>query len=184
VNYPKGELSGWEFEVRQRMDRFWDRLAGLSLGANATFIDSEVTLPDDEAALFDEPNIQAPMKTRDMTNAPEHLYNLFMTYEMDAFGLRGTEFGAFYTVQGDTLVAGAGQSKGKFVPSVYETENGKLNISISQRLGEHWKLKLQGKNLTDPEIETVYRSKYIDGDVTKTSYRSGREFSFTVSAAF
>ena len=42
--------SGFELEVRQSLGRFWEALEGLSVGANATFIDSEVTLPDDEAA--------------------------------------------------------------------------------------------------------------------------------------
>jgi hypothetical protein len=40
-----------------------------------------------------------------MTNAPEHLYNVFLTYDVRA---TGTQLGLFYTVQGDTLVAGAG----------------------------------------------------------------------------
>ncbi|MEW6238973.1 MAG: TonB-dependent receptor [Candidatus Omnitrophota bacterium] len=184
VNYPKGELSGYEIEVRQQMERFSNRLAGLSLGANATFIDSEVTLPAEESALFDQPNIQAPMSSRDMTNAPNYLYNLFLTYELDELGLAGTEIGLFYMVRGDALTAGAGQSKGKYIPNVYEKEYGTLNLSLSQKLGENWTLQFQAKNLLDPEIQTVYRSDYIDGDATKTSYRKGIEFSLTVSAKF
>jgi TonB-dependent receptor len=180
VNYPEGKLSGYEIELRQRMEHFWDKLAGLSLGANATFIDSEVTLPDEEAAQFNQPSIMAPMKKRDMTNAPEHLYNLYLTYDLERFG---TQFGLFYTVRGDTLVAGAGQ-KGKFIPNIYETEFGTLNFSLSQKLGETWKVKFQAKNLTDPKIQTVYRSEYIGGDVTKTSYQKGMEFSISASAAF
>jgi outer membrane receptor protein involved in Fe transport len=183
-NYPEGELSGYEFEVRQDAGRLWDKLAGLTLGANATFIDSEVTLPDEEATELEQPNIMAPMKTRDMTNAPEHLYNLFLTYELDGLGLAGTQLAVFYTVRGDTLIAGAGQSKGHYVPNVYETEYGTLNASLSKKIGDTWNVKLQAKNLLDPDIETVYRSKYIGGDVTKTSYRKGMEFSLSISAEF
>jgi hypothetical protein len=40
-----------------------------------------VVLPDEEASQFSQPNINAPMSERDMTNAPEHIYNLFMTYD-------------------------------------------------------------------------------------------------------
>jgi outer membrane receptor protein involved in Fe transport len=184
VNYPKGELSGYEFEVRQKLGRLWGGLDGLSVGANATLIESEVTLPKEEAEAFNPPNIQAPMKTRDMSNAPEHLYNLYMTAELDRLGLVGTQVALFYTVRGDTLVAGAGQSNGKFVPSVYETEYGTLNFSLSQKIGEAWKVQFQAKNLLDPEIETVYRSEYIDSDVTKTSYKRGREFSIGISGSF
>jgi outer membrane receptor protein involved in Fe transport len=69
VNYPKGELTGYEVEVRQDLGHLWGAVEGVSLGANATFIDSKVTLPVDEAAGFDMANIMAPMSSRDMTNA-------------------------------------------------------------------------------------------------------------------
>jgi hypothetical protein len=46
------------------------------------------------------------------------------------------------------------------------------------------KLGFQAKNLTNPTIEEVYRSPYIDGDVTKTSYTKGIEFSLGLSLTF
>jgi TonB-dependent receptor len=174
VNYPEGRLSGIELEVRQQLGRFWPEVEGLSVGANATFIESEVTLPDDEAALFSQPVISAPMSERDMTNAPEHLYNLYVTYD---YAPTATQLALFYTVKGDTLVTGAGIEEPNWVPNVYEKEFGTLNFSLSQKLGERWQLQLQAKNLTNPDIEEVYRSEYIDGDVTKTSYTKGIEFS-------
>jgi outer membrane receptor protein involved in Fe transport len=181
VNYPEGSLSGFEVEVRQDLGHFWEPLQGLSIGGNATFINSEVTLPDDEAAAFNQPNILAPMTTRDMTNAPAYLYNLFLTYDI---ACTGTHFGIFYTVQGDTLLAGAAQSMGNFVPSIYATEFGTLNATVTQDIGEHFKLQFQAKNLTNPDIETVYRSKYIGDDVRHTSFTRGMDFSITLSAEF
>ena len=50
MNFPKGKLSGFEFEIRQHLGHFWMALEGLSIQANTTIIDSEVTLSDDEAA--------------------------------------------------------------------------------------------------------------------------------------
>jgi len=47
-NYPEGFLTGWEFEARQALGRFEEKLEGLAVGANATFIDSRVTLPADQ----------------------------------------------------------------------------------------------------------------------------------------
>lgn len=178
-NYPEGMLSGYEFEFRQQLGYFRDELEGLSIGANATLIDSEVTLPDEEVAILE--SVNAPMTKRDMTQTPEHLYNFFMTYDLRDWG---TQLAIFYTIRGDTLVAGAGQVKSRFVPSVYETEYGTLNFSLSQRLGEIWKLKFQAKNLLNPDIETVYRSQYIGEDVTKTSYKKGMDFSISLSAEF
>lgn len=181
VNYPEGELNGWEVEVRQRLGRFWDELESLSAGANATFIDSEVTLPADEAAEFSQPNIQVPLTKRDMTDAPEYLYNLYLTYDLEQYG---TRFGVFYTVTGDTLTAGAGQSNGRYVPSVYLKEYGTLNLSLSQKIRENLDLRLQGKNLLNPKMKTVYRGDEIGGDLTKTYFRRGVEVSLSLAYKF
>jgi hypothetical protein len=43
-------------------------------------------------------------------------------------------------------------------------------------------VKFAAKNLTNPKIEEVYRSEFIDSDVTKTSFRKGIDFSISVSA--
>ncbi|MFA5238765.1 MAG: TonB-dependent receptor [Phycisphaerae bacterium] len=182
MNYPKGKLDGWEIEIRQKMGHLWKPLDGLSLGANATFINSEVTLPEEEADALEQ--LDVPMEKRDMTNAPEKLYNFFLTYNMAKLGLPDTDFALFYTVHGDTLVAGAGQSNGKFVPSVYETEYGTLNMGLSQKIGKSGQLKFQVKNLLNPAIKTVYSSEYIDGDITKTSYKKGIEFSLGLIIRF
>ena len=175
-NYPEGELSGFELEARQHLGRWWDRMEGLSLGANATFIDSEVTLPDDEIAEFER--LGVPMTTRDMTNAPEYLYNVYLTYDIER---SGTQLGLFYTYEGDTLTAGAGTLGNIFVPSVYSKEYGTLNASLFQKVGKHLVLRFQAKNLTNPEIEQVYRSEFIDGDATRSSYTKGIEFEFGFS---
>ncbi|MBL8858813.1 MAG: TonB-dependent receptor [Planctomycetes bacterium] len=181
VNYPKGRLTGVELEVRQDLGRLWDELDGVTVGANGTLIDSRVTLPDEEAAEFASPGIAAPLTSREMSNAPEHIYNIFVTYD---YAPTRTQVALFYTVQGDTLVAGAGQANGNFVPSVYAKEYGTLNLSLSQNLGKHVKLQLQAKNLLNPDIEEVYRSRYIGDDVTKTSYTKGIEYSLALTVSF
>lgn len=178
VNYPEGTLSGLEFEVRQDLGFFVDEFKGLSIGANATFIDSEVTLPEDEAAAFLQPNINVPMSKRDMTNAPEHLYNFYLTYDLEEMG---TQFSLFYTITGDTLLVGAAEDNGNFIPNVYAEEYGTLNLSISQKLFEYFKLQFQAKNLTNPKIKTIYRSDGL-GDVLRTSFTEGMEFSLSLSA--
>jgi hypothetical protein len=79
-------------------------------------------------------------------------------------------------------VAGAGQASGNFIPDVYAKAFGTLNLSVSQNIGKHLKVKFAAKNLTNPKIEEVYRSEFIDSDVTKTSFRKGIDFSISVSA--
>jgi outer membrane receptor protein involved in Fe transport len=180
-NYPKGELHGYELEVRQGLGRLWEPMDGFSVGANATFIHSQVTLPESEAIRFDDPAIKAPMSTRDMTNAPDHLFNFYFTYDLVSWG---TQAGLFYTIQGDTLVAGATTTLGNFVPNVYAKEFGTLNLTVSQKIWKYFTLQFQAKNLTNPNIETVYRSPYIGNDVLKTTYSQGIDYSLSLTATF
>lgn len=168
VNYPEGSLQGWELEARQKLGTLWPRLEGFSAGANATFIDSEVTLPDDEAAAFAA--VGAPTSTRDMMGAPEHLYNLNLTYEHAKYR---TQIGLFYTVRGDTLTEGGVALGNGYVPDVYSEEYGTINLSVMQPVRDHCKIMFAVKNLTNPKIREVYRSDYVDREATKTSYRRG-----------
>jgi outer membrane receptor protein involved in Fe transport len=175
LNYPKGELSGWEFEVRHRFD---GAAEGLGIGANATLIDSEVFLTPFEIEQFATPGVAVDLTSREMTNAPEHLYNLYTTYDLEK---TGTNLALFYTVQGDTLVEGAGIDNGNFVPSVFQREYDTLNFSASQDLGSGLRLKFQAKNLTNPLIERVYRHESIGDDVTRASFTRGIEYSISLS---
>ncbi len=179
VNYPEGTLSGFEFEARQHLGHFWSPLEGLSVGGNATLIKSEVTLSDEDALAAED--FGYPEPTRDMLNAPEHLYNVNLTYDI---AKTDTKLGLFYTVKGDTLVAGSGSDDGHYVPSVYATEFATLNFSLSQKIGEHLTLSFKAKNLLDPEIEQVYRSEYFAEDTAKTSYKKGMDFSISLSGEF
>jgi TonB-dependent receptor len=178
-NYPKGVLHGYELEAREGLGNLWKPLEGFAVGANATFLHSQVTLPEDEQQQLESVGI--PTNTRDMTNAPDHLFNAYVTYDVPSWG---TQLALFYTVQGDTLIAGATKTQGAFIPSVYAKQFDTLNFSFTQKLWKYFALNFQAKNLTDPEIETVYRSPYIGSDVLKTTFTKGIELSVAIGATF
>ncbi|MEM7199421.1 MAG: TonB-dependent receptor [Planctomycetota bacterium] len=175
VNYPKGTLQGFEFETRHDIGNLWEPMAGLALGANATFIDSEVTLSQQE--IDDLEMVQAPIRTRDATGAPERLYNIYITYDVPVVD---TQVSLFYTITGDTLVTGAGIADINFVPSVYATQFDTLNFNLSQPLGDHTRLQFRARNLTNPSIQQVYRSGYIGHDIARSSFTRGIDFSLSV----
>jgi TonB-dependent receptor len=181
VNYPEGSVQGYEIEFRQQLGRFWSALDGLSAGANATFMTSEVTLSDEDRQ--DLEDIGYPEPTRDMMNCPDYLYNINLTYDIEK---TGTCLGLFYTVQGDALIAGAnvGSESGTYIPSVYEKEYATLNFSLSQKIGENWTLSFKATNLLNPEIQEVYRSTYLAEDIVKTSYTKGIGCSISASCEF
>lgn len=179
-NYPEGYLRGWEGELRFPLDIFHESLEGFNRGLNVTFIDSEVTLPANEAQAFQA--LQVPMDTRDATGAPEFLFNSFWTYDVEE---TDTQLGVFWTIRGDTLVAGANDAGGNFVPSIYEKQFATVNFSLTQAIGDNAALRFQAKNLTNPKIKRVYRSEYVPGgDRTQTSFRRGIEFSLALSLSF
>jgi len=191
-NFPSGELSGYEVEVRQDLGRLWDRAQGLTVGANATFIDSEVKNsnevrfgPGNDSFVVGqgvEGFFSAPgsFESRDMTLAPDYLYNIFATY---AVGEWGTEVSLLYAVQGDTLVSGASVANTEFTPSIYALPVDTLNLSLSQSLGPYLKLKISAKNLTNPSIDEVYRSRYFEGDTVATSTKKGIDYSISLSGS-
>ena len=83
------------------------------------------------------------------------------------------------------LVSGAATAdKNFYIPNIYATSVATLNFGISQKIGKHTKLQFQVKNLLNPEIEEVYRSEYTGGDVTKSSYTKGIDFSLSLTASF
>ena len=178
INYPRGVMRGVELEARVKMDAVDERLKGLAFGANATFIDSSVDLPEDEQEDFEF--IGFPTTSRPMTGTPDFLLNLNATYEIEE---TGTQLGLFYNRSGTTLESGAGAQRltGIYIPSVFSLPYGTLNFTLQQSIGENWKLFFQAKNILNPEIQTVYRSEYIDGDLLNTSYTSGVDFAFGVS---
>ncbi|WP_145194635.1 TonB-dependent receptor [Planctomycetes bacterium Poly30] len=181
INYPKGKLSGFEFEARQSLERYWEALEGLSFGANATFIQSEVSLPDSEAADF--ASYGYDLTKRDATNAPEHLFNVYLTYDVP---YTGTLLGLFYTVRGDTLVTGDSLADNgtKYIPAVYQEQFDTLNFSVAQQLSKHFRLQFRAKNLTNPSINEIYRSDFVEGETLNTTFTRGIEYSVSISANF
>lgn len=177
VNYPSGELEGVEVEARQQLGNLWKPLDGLGLGANATWIDASVLRPESELDEFEALQGFRPSASRDMTNAPEFLYNAFATWDIEA---TKTSFGFFYTVTGDALVQGPGPSNSFFVPATYETRYEQASVTLSQALGKGVRLTLGGRNLTNALRREVYRSEYLESDVTRRSYTEGIEWSLSI----
>jgi TonB-dependent receptor len=180
INYPEGTINGFEFEVRQDVGHFFEELEGLSIGGNATFIDAKVTLPEFDQQQFSGPGVNTPISERDQTNAPEHLFNFYATYDYEKWG---TQIGLFYTITGDTLVAGAGLSGTRFIPNLYDQQFGTLNFSLAQRLGENFRISFKARNLTNPKIQRVYRSEFTE-EALRSSRTRGVDFSLSISGEF
>lgn len=175
VNYPRGRLTGIELEARQELGSITHALDGLGVGGNITWIDGTVNLSADEIERFQQVWGELPRTQRDLVAAPDYLYNLFLTWNV---ALTRTQLGVFYTVQGDTLMAGSAVLP--LVPATYLEKYDTLNVTLAQRLGDHVTLTFAAKNLTDSEQVEVFRSDYVAGDVLRRRSSDGVEYSLTL----
>ena len=181
-NYPAGRLEGFEFEARQNLGDLVEGLRAITLGGNATFINSRVDVSDADQERFLDPAIDVSITSRDMTGAPKYLYNLYATVGLEE---TGTNLGLFWTAQGDTLVAGAGvNGDNEFIPSTYSLPVGTLNFTVTQQIFKNFQLFFKAKNITNPEIQTVWRSPDGDSERIRTSYTSGVDISVGITASF
>ena len=177
VNYPRGKLAGWEAELRQDMGQMWAPMTGLTLGGNSTWIDATVRRPDQEILQFEQFQGVRPRTSRDMTDAPDYLFNLFATYDIEA---TGTSFGAFYTLTGDKLLQGPGPSNNNFIPATYDKGYDNLSLTFAQQLGRGVTLSLTASNLTDATRQQVYRTEFLDADVVRREYTNGVSYSLSI----
>ena len=164
TNYPSATVKGWELEIRQGLGRYVSALEGMNVGGNFTSIEGELDIGSGI--------------TRDVMQMPEYLYNLFWTYDL---GVRDIKIGLFYTQQGDTLKVNKPEQG--TIPAVYALPYGSLNLSLSGKLSDNVKLSFQAKNLTNPEIQTVYREDGYAEEV-HTSYTKGRSYSVGITGTW
>jgi len=121
---------------------------------------------------------------RDMEGQPAYLFNFNLGYDIDKWG---TSFNWFYNIRGDMLKTGASESvSGDFAavtPDIYLKKLATVNVSLSQKLGGHWKLTLAAQNLLDSAFQETYR---IPGqkDIARRSYREGVWYSANLTTTW
>jgi outer membrane receptor protein involved in Fe transport len=147
---------------------------GLTVGGNLAVMESELTRSDAE---YDLVSAYGAKKTRRMAGQPEHLVGVNLMYDIEAWG---SAFGLFLTRRGDMLVTGDSVNGDRYVPMIFENPVNTLDFSYAQKIGKIWTLGFRLKNILDPAIEQEYRLEQ-GGEVLKSSYKLGREYSVSLS---
>lgn len=158
-NFRRGQILGLEFEVRKRLGFLPGLPDGLSVGANYTMLDSQLTydprMPNyNEIIRYSNGN-----GTRPMEGQAEFLLNANVMYDDE---LTGFSMGLFYNLAGESILAGESYTFSDndefiYTPNIYQTSFGLLNFSASKRFKNHWKLNFNAKNLLQPDLISVYR---------------------------
>ncbi len=173
-NVEEGTIYGVEFEFRRNLEFLGAAFHRWSLGANLTFIESEVTIPDSEMAVLQTYDPNASNK-RDLLGQSPYVFNADINYSREESGTSAT---LSYNVVGerlDLVIFGP-------LPDVYEQPAPSLNFVLSQNIGYNWKVKLSAKNLLNPDKEKLI--SLPDSDLVYSRYRSGRSFSISLSYLF
>jgi len=183
VNYPEGTVRGWELEGRKKLDFLPDLLQFFTLGANYTFIDAKVRVPEqveENLRQYGVGNTTLGQSEREMEGQPAYLWNISVMYDIEPWG---TSAALFYSMRGDMLKSGAAIGENGATPNIYSKAAASVNFSLSQEFAKRWKFTFQAKNVTDPWVEEVYRAPG-GTEVQRRKHREGVVYSFQVGATW
>ncbi len=153
INYETGTVQGAEVEARADIGQWTEWGHGLTAGINATWIDSQVDVPQEEQDSLTAFGLDEA--TRRLQGQPAYLLNVFLTYDNDR---TGTSAGVFYNRTGETLLSGAATGLDSGTPNVLETGYGILDLSVTQKIRQNLIVTLRARNLLQPERGSVYRN--------------------------
>jgi TonB-dependent receptor len=185
VNNPnEAQLFGAEFEARFGLGVLSEALESYSVGGNVTYIDASVEENPFGVSTLVQQNLVAPGTKieRRLYDQPEWLGNFDITWSKPRWGTTAT---LAFNYTGDVLyaaAAGAAGAQSSF--DIYTRSTHRIDFSLTQKLSKTLKLRAGVKNLTDPERGTIYDPERTSGEIVRSKFHSGREFSLSLTAEF
>lgn len=142
-NREEATVYGAELEARHKLDVIDELLENISVGFNFSYIISEVPLTEQEK--INDTNSPDPRQLYDQS---EWILNTDVTWEHPRWGTSVTA--AFNWAAPRIYLVDVGG------PDVFEHPPMVLDLSLSQKLSDHWRLRLWGKNVLNAEYERTY----------------------------
>lgn len=166
-NIDKATVYGAEFEFRKKLGFIDTMLTNVNVGANFTYVHSEVGIDSTELIAI-RANDPTHADKRTMFGQAPYIFNAFLGYANDSLGLN---INLSYNISGPRLavvVVGA-------TPNVFSQPRGQMDLSITKKLGERFTLRIRARNILDP----IYKmsQEYKGEEYIFNSYRRGRIFS-------
>jgi len=167
-NPSKARLKGAELEAAKNF-AFWGEAASwFTLGGNATYIDAEVGVFSGESAL--------PGTTRNLFDQPDWIANAYLTFDRKELGF-STTLSAFGI--SDVLRSTSAGRWNTFVASY-----NRIDLTMSQRFGSRWSVRLSAKNLTDPDRKFIADPEVTTEEVVLRRFKDGRDYSLSAAYDF
>jgi len=142
-NREEATVYGAELEARHKLDVIDELLSNFSVGFNFSYIISEVPLTEQER--INDPGSPDPRQLYDQS---EWIVNTDVTWEHPRWGTSATA--AFNWAAPRIYLVDVGG------PDVFEHPPMLLDLSLSQKLSERWRLRLSAKNVLNAEYERTY----------------------------
>ena len=181
-------IEGIEVECRQNLGFLHPELSVFTVGANFTYIDAAVDIPEqDRIAYVNQryyPSLDQVPEDRRLFDQPEWIVNADITYTQPAYGLEATL--ALFAIS-DVLTEPGAVPSGSSTQALfdqYEDEYLQLDFTLSKTFGNGWKFKFALENITDSKRGVLYDPDITNGDIYQTRYTIGRTYSFSVEKSF
>lgn len=183
-NVGNGQLAGLEFEMRQNLGLFSEKMENFVFSTNLTYTSSRIKQSETELTSRNDNarNGEKVEEYREMAGQAPFIINAGLSFEGSDKGfLNGFEAGLFYNVQGPTLeVVGIADR-----PDVYTTSFNSLNLNINKTFGDRKKLQvgLKVENILGDVKESVFQS-FNASDQFYTYLNQGRSVQLRLGYKF
>lgn len=179
VNYPEGRVQGVEMEARKDLDFLPEPFKYISLGGNYSIIKAKVLIPESQRLTLEDHLVGQTW--RDMEGQPKYLANFNILFDHPRWG---TSAGLFINKRGDMLKSGAAVGDSGAIPNIYESGVTSMNLMLSQKIADAWKVTFRVKNIQESTINEVYRIPGAEEDVIRRTYDTAKSFSLGVGCSF
>ncbi len=158
-NVGDGQILGAEMELRLSLDFISEKLKNYSFVSNVTVTDSRIELSKTEydSRVLNAREGQTVKKFRAMAGQSPYIVNAGFAYNGGENGFwKGFEVGAYYNVQGQTLIYAGIADR----PDIYTVPFHSLNVTFNKKFGKESRMNLALKvtNLLNDKKEEVYKS--------------------------
>jgi hypothetical protein len=159
-NVGNGEVLGGEIEIRQNLEVLSSKLKNLTFTLNYTFTQSKIELSKTEydSRVENARTGQTVNTYRDMAGQSPYIINGGLSYKSQSAArfYKGIEVGAYYNVQGLTLLYAGMVDR----PDIYTKEFHSLNLNATKTFGKNDQMQLAFKvtNLLNDKQEAVFKS--------------------------
>ena len=186
-NAKKADLAGVELEGNISLGRLSESLERFSLGANATFMYTDVERSAEQLQL-EKPNpafYSGNLHKRGLQGASPYTINADLKYEMKNKNNLSRTLSLVYNVSGSKIYA-VGTSG---ADNYYEKPFHQMDFIFQEQLNKNWNIKAAVQNILNAKYRILLGDKsYYDvqtnGNDTYTDYFRGTNFNLTVGYTF